>query len=62
MFSSLPEGESLDEVKPNRIRPYSSLYENPIDTKEFADSVIIFDDTDVTSDRNIRERSLQAIK
>ena len=32
--------------------PYTK---NPVDIEEFADSVIIFDDIDVTSDRKIRE-------
>jgi hypothetical protein len=30
MFSSLPEDESLDDVKPQRIRLDASLYEQPI--------------------------------
>ena len=55
MFSSLPEDESLDEVKPKIIRLDSSLYENPIDIKEFADSFIIFDAIDVISDRKVRD-------
>jgi len=55
MFKSLPEDESLDEVKPKRLRLDSSLYENPIDIEELADLVIIFDDRDVISDRKIRD-------
>jgi hypothetical protein len=46
MFSSIHEDSSLDDVKPQRIRLDSSLYEDPIPIEEFADSVIIFDDTD----------------
>ena len=37
------------------IRLDSSLSENPTDIKEFADSVITFDDIDVISDRKIRD-------
>ena len=54
MFSSLPEDESLDEIKLKTIRLDASLHENLIDM-EFADSVIIFDDIDVISDKKVRE-------
>ena len=47
MFSSLPEDEFLDDVKPQRIRLDSSIYEAPLEVEEFKDSVIIFDDIDV---------------
>ena len=55
MSSSLPEDASLDEIKPKRIRLDSSLYENPIDIEEVADSVIIFDDIDVIPDKKFRD-------
>ena len=55
MFSSLPEDESLDDVKPQRIKLDSSIYEEPIEVEEFKDSVVIFDDIDVISDKKIRD-------
>ena len=55
MFSSLPEDESLDDVKPQRLRLDSSIYEDPIEVEEFKDSVVIFDDIDVISDKKIRD-------
>ena len=55
MFSSLPEDESLDDVKPQRIKLDSSIYEEPIEVEEFKDSVAIFDDIDVISDKKIRD-------
>jgi len=55
MFSSLPEDESLDEIKPKRIRLDSNQYENPIAIHEFTDSVVIFDDRDVISNKKFRE-------
>ena len=61
MFSSLPEDESLDDVKPQRIRLDSSLYEDPISIEEFADSVVIFDDIDVISDNKIRDEVYQIL-
>jgi predicted AAA+ superfamily ATPase len=54
MFSSLPEDESLDDVKPQRIKLDRSIYEEPIEVEEFKDSVVIFDDIDVISDQKIR--------
>ena len=62
MFSSLPEDESLDEIKPKRIRLDASLHESPIDIKESADSVIIFDDIDVIPDKKIWEEVYKILK
>ena len=55
LFSALPDDESLDSVKPLRIQLDESLIEDPIDIKEFADSVVLFDDIDVIHDKKIRE-------
>ena len=55
MFSFLLEDDLLDEIKPSRVRLDASVHENPIDIEEFADSVIIFDDIDVISDKKIRD-------
>ena len=55
LFSALPDDESLDSVKPLRIQLDESLIEDPIDIKEFADSVVLFDDIDVIPDKKIRE-------
>ena len=52
--SASPGGESLDSVKPLRIQLDESLIEDPIDIKEFADSVVLFD-TDVIPGKKIRE-------
>ena len=61
MFSSLPEDESLYEIKPQRIILDSTLYEDPIPIEEFADSVVIFDDIDVISDNKIRDEVYQIL-
>ena len=53
MFSSLPSDESLDKIKPKRVRLDASIHTDPIDVEE--DSVCIFDDIDVIADRKIRE-------
>lgn len=46
LFSALPDDESLDSVKPKRVILDDSLIDDPIDIKEFADSVVIYDDID----------------
>ncbi len=53
-FPSLPDDESLDDIEPKRIRLDSSIYEDPLSIEEFANSVIIFDDIDVLSNKPIR--------
>ena len=55
LFSSLPDDESLDDIEPKRVRIDETLYEDPIPIKEFSNSVIIFDDIDVISDKKIRD-------
>ena len=55
LFSSLPDDESLDSIKPKRIILDDSLIDDPIDIKEFADTVVIFDDIDVLTNKKIRE-------
>ena len=55
LFSSLPKDESLDAIKPKRIRMDASLHEDPIKIEELANSVCIFDDIDVITDRKIRQ-------
>jgi len=39
LFSALPDDESLDSIKPLRVQLDDSLLEDPIDIKEFENSV-----------------------
>ena len=55
LFSSLADDESLDEVEPKRVRLDASIYEDPILIQDFSNSIVIFDDVDVISDKRIRE-------
>ena len=55
LCSSLPDDESLDSIKPKRIILDDSWIDDPIDIKEFADTVVIFDDIDVLTNKKIRE-------
>jgi hypothetical protein len=54
LFSNLKEDESLDTVKPKRVRLDDELYLDPIKVDEFANSCVIFDDTDCLSDKKIK--------
>jgi Cdc6-like AAA superfamily ATPase len=54
-FSSLPDDVSLDVVNPKRIKIDESLVTNPINVKDFEDSLVVFDDIDVISDKKQRE-------
>ena len=55
LFSSLPTDESLDKIKPKRFKLNEALHEDPIKVAELAESMCIFDDIDVISNKKIRE-------
>ena len=55
MFSALPEDESLDSVEPKRIALDESMTTDPIAVEDLKDSVVIFDDIDVLSNKKIRD-------
>ena len=50
LFSSLPSDESLDKIKPKRVRLDASTHTDPIDVEELKDSVCIFEDIEVRAD------------
>ena len=53
VFSSLLDDESLDSIKPKRIILDDSFIDDPIYIEEFADTVVIFDDIDVLTNKKI---------
>ena len=55
LFSSLPSDESLDKVGPKRIKLDESMYNDPIKVDELSESICIFDDIDVISDKKVRD-------
>jgi energy-coupling factor transporter ATP-binding protein EcfA2 len=55
LFSSLPSDESLDKVQPKRIKLDEAIHTDPIAVEELKESICIFDDIDVISDKKIRE-------
>ena len=56
VFSALSEDPTLDKIKDlKRIKMNERLYTDPIQAEQLQDSMCIFDDTDVLSDKKIRE-------
>ena len=55
LFSSLKEGESLDKIKPKRFKLDDTLWKDPLNAEELKESVCIFDDIDVITDKKIKE-------
>ena len=50
----MKEDISLDSIKPKRVKLNDELHTDPIDVGEFADSCVIFDDTDCINDKKVR--------
>lgn len=55
LFSALKEDETLDKIKTKRMIIDDSLMEKPIDVEDFKNSLVIFDDIDVISNKEHRE-------
>ena len=55
LFSSLKEDESLDKIKPKRFKLDDTLWKDPLNAEELKESVCIFDDIDVITDKKIKE-------
>lgn len=55
LFSALGDDESLDVVKPKRVIIDDRLIEDPLKVEDFENSLVIFDDTDVLSNKKHRE-------
>lgn len=54
IFSAITDDPSLEEIKPNRIKLDNTLVTDPIKVSDFKNSLVIFDDIDVISDKPIR--------
>ncbi len=55
IFSDVDEDEVLDKYDPIRIMLDASLYENPIQSEELVDSLVIFDDIDSITDTKVKK-------
>ena len=55
LFSSLPSDDSLDKIQPKRIKLDDTLHTDPIKVDDLSESICIFDDIDVISNKKIRE-------
>ena len=53
--SSLPSDDSLDKIQPKRIKLDDTLHTDPIKVDDLSESICIFDDIDVISNKKIRE-------
>ncbi len=51
----MPSDESLDKIKPKRIKLDESIHTDPIKVNDLANSVCIFDDIDVSADKKVRD-------
>jgi predicted AAA+ superfamily ATPase len=61
LFSALTEDDSLDEIKPKRIRLDESIIDDPISIDELENSLCIFDDTDVIGDKKYVMRYIRLL-
>lgn len=61
VFSKLNDDEVIDKLNPIRIEIDVDLIQNPITMEELKDSLVIFDDTDVISDKKLLD-AVNAIK
>jgi energy-coupling factor transporter ATP-binding protein EcfA2 len=55
LFSALTEDETIDKCKPKRILIDDRLVTEPLEIKDFEDSLCIFDDVDVIKNKDHRE-------
>ena len=55
VFSALKDDESLDIIKPKRIKIDEKLITDPLIVDDFVDSLVVFDDIDVISNKNWRK-------
>lgn len=55
VFSALKEDETLDKLGIKRIKVDKNLIEDPLTIDDFKNSLVIFDDIDVISDKKLRE-------
>ncbi len=62
LFSGLPSDDSLGNVGPNRIELNWTMHTGSIKVVELRESIFIFDDIDVISDKKIKEAVCDALK
>ena len=54
LFSTKPEDECLDKLRPLRIEINDELLEEPIELDELRNSLVLFDDIDGTADKELK--------
>jgi hypothetical protein len=61
VFSRVSHDEAIDKLNPVRIMINEEMIEDPINPDELANSLVIFDDTDTITDKNLRN-AVMALK
>lgn len=61
VFSALADDESLDVIKPKRLKIDERMITDPLTVDDFKDSMVIFDDVDVIGDKKLREAVYQVM-
>lgn len=61
IFSALKEDPSLDKLKPKRIMIDDMLIDDPFHAEDFENSLVIFDDIDVISNKHHREAVIKIL-
>jgi energy-coupling factor transporter ATP-binding protein EcfA2 len=59
MFSNITEDETLKDVKINRIKIDETLLNDPLSVQDFSESLVLFDDIDVISNKLLKEAVYQ---
>ena len=55
LFSALKDDESIDKVEPKRVKIDDRLISDPLLVDDFKNSLVVFDDIDVISDKHQRK-------
>jgi hypothetical protein len=61
VFSALKDDDSLDKIEPKRIKIDERLITDPLLVEDFKDSLVVFDDIDVISDKAQRKAVYQIL-
>lgn len=61
VFSNVKEDDSIDKLKPQRIKIGDNLLNQPLSAQDFENSLVIFDDVDTISNKKYRDAVLSIL-
>lgn len=61
VFSNVKDDESIDKLKPIRIKIGDNLLEDPLSAEDFGNSLVIFDDVDTIGNKKHRDAVLSIL-